>query len=164
MQLYDDHHVTAGTEQINQKSDSVGTFEVDVSSSPSIRHPGEFPRQFTFYRRLFLYIGPNYKYKTSAKRQPRNRKMSLKGQKCRGNQPGSRQYGHILDMRTYYGRINMDVLWTYFGYAGVQHVQKLSFNKIESSETILMNMGFYIKFHPNQQLNEKAKTTNNGSF
>ena len=25
-------------------------------------------------------------------------------------------------------------------------------------------MGFYIKFHPNQQLNEKAKTTNNGSF
>ena len=43
----------------------------------------------------------------------------------------------------------MDVLWTYFGYAGVQHVQKLSFNKIESSETILMNMGFYIKFHPN---------------
>ena len=27
-----------------------------------------------------------------------------------------------------------------------------------------MNMGFYIKFHPNQQLNEKPKTTNNGSF
>ena len=25
-------------------------------------------------------------------------------------------------------------------------------------------MGFYIKFHPNYQLNEKAKTTNNGSF
>ena len=25
-------------------------------------------------------------------------------------------------------------------------------------------MGFYIKFHPNQQLNEKAKTSNNGSF
>ena len=24
-----------------------------------------------------------------------------------------------------------------------------------------MNMGFYIKFHPNQQLNEKAKTANN---
>ena len=27
-----------------------------------------------------------------------------------------------------------------------------------------MNMGFYIKFHPNYQLNEKAKTTNNGAF
>ena len=27
-----------------------------------------------------------------------------------------------------------------------------------------MNMGFYIKFHPNYQLNEKAKTTKNGSF
>ena len=25
-------------------------------------------------------------------------------------------------------------------------------------------MGFYIKFHPNEQLNEKAKTTNNGLF
>ena len=25
-------------------------------------------------------------------------------------------------------------------------------------------MGFYIKFHPNWQLNEKAKTTNNRSF
>ena len=27
-----------------------------------------------------------------------------------------------------------------------------------------MNMGFYIKFHLNYQLSEKAKTTNNGSF
>ena len=25
-------------------------------------------------------------------------------------------------------------------------------------------MGFYVKFHSNWQLNEKAKTTNNGSF
>ena len=25
-------------------------------------------------------------------------------------------------------------------------------------------MGLYIKFHPNYQLNEKAKTTDNGSF
>ena len=25
-------------------------------------------------------------------------------------------------------------------------------------------MGFYIKFHPNYQLNEKVKTTNNGSL
>ena len=28
----------------------------------------------------------------------------------------------------------------------------------------LMNIGFYIGFHPNQQLNKKAKTTNNGSL
>ena len=27
-----------------------------------------------------------------------------------------------------------------------------------------LNMGFYIKFHPNWQLNAKTKTTNNGSF
>ena len=53
----------------------VGTFDVGVlahvasriSSSPSIRHLASSPG--SFYRRLFLHIGPD-KYKTSAKRQP----------------------------------------------------------------------------------------------
>ena len=57
---------------------SVGTFQVDVlahvasriSSSPSIRHPGKFPRQ------LFRILVQNVSF--------RNRQMSLKGQKCRG--------------------------------------------------------------------------------
>ena len=81
-------------EQINQKSNSLSAPLKLVSSrmSPRASHrrhryailassPG------SFYRRLFSYTGP-YKYKTSAKRQQnvslRNRQMSLKGQKCRG--------------------------------------------------------------------------------
>ena len=69
----------------------VGTFEVYVlahvasriSSSPSIRHPGKFPKR---QQNVSL----------------RNRKMSLKGQKCQGRLPGWRQYG---------------VLMAYFGHA-----------------------------------------------
>ena len=57
-------------------------------SSPSIRHPGKFPRQF-WPPAFFVY-----KYKTSENVSLRNRQMSLKGQMCRGNLPWWRIFGH----------------------------------------------------------------------